>query len=131
MRICLTPGAIYSIGANDTGTIHIQVRFPKGGNAVKQFMNGEFSVMTEGEGDKAKLARYEEAFSAQSRIAQSIHDVLEPFIAEIYRTIWTTHIAGQRIDGRIMPATYDEYIKQAWLKNGGPEEYVRSVGLGT
>ena len=111
-RICLTPGSVYSVCANHEGTVFLTVTLPRAVDRerVRQYIFGHFGVTTEGETDAAKCKRYEEMYAERARINKSFHDALEPLIGDLYRTIWPLAIAGHRIDGEIMPTTYDEYL---------------------
>ena len=111
-RICLTPGSIYSVGANHERSVFLTVTLPRGveRERVRQYIFGHFGVTTAGETDAAELKRYEEMYAARALISKAFHDALEPLIGELYRTIWPLGIAGHTIDGEVMPETYDEYL---------------------
>lgn len=111
-RICLTPGSIYSVGADHEGNVFLTVTLPRSvaRERVRQYIFGHFGVTTEGETDAAKLQRYDQMYEARARINKSFHDALEPLIGDLYRTIWPLAIAGHTIDGEVMPLTYDEYL---------------------
>lgn len=111
-RICLTPGATYSVGANHDGTVVLSVKLPRSviGDRVWQYIFGHFGVTTTDVTDATKLERYEQMYAEHARISKSFHDALEPLIGDLYRTIWPLAIAGRTIDGEVMPPTYEEYL---------------------
>jgi hypothetical protein len=111
-QVCLTPGSVYSVGANHEGVVFLTVTLPRSvaRERVRQYIFGHFGVVADGESDAAKLRRYEQMYAARNQINKAFHDALEPVIGDLYRTIWPLAIAGRTIDGEIMPDTYDEYL---------------------
>ena len=107
---CLTPGAIYEVGGDDHGCVHISVRTPCGGDWAKLYVGGNFAITPRGSGDQERLLAYEQMYAEREVISKEIHDALEPVIAKLYRTIWPLALAGRKIDGEVMPQTYDEYL---------------------
>lgn len=111
-QICLTPGSIYSVGADHEGSVFLTVTLPRSvvRERVRQYIFGHYGVTTEGDDDAATLKRYEQMYAARAQINKSFHDALEPLIGDLYRTIWPLAVAGRTIDGEVMPQTYDEYL---------------------
>lgn len=110
-RKCLTPGAIYSVWGDNAGHLIIEVKIPNGRDASKLYAGGNFAITPyDGNIGKEKLRAYNQMFAERKVIRAEFHDALEPVIAKLYRTIWSLYLAGRKIDGEIMPATYDEYL---------------------
>jgi len=113
----MTPGATYSVGGDEFGNFLIQVHVPKSGAGPSNYVRGLYGIKftkrsaTFATTDAENLRRYEEADIERKRLTKAFHDALEPLIADFYRTIWKDAFAGKRLDGEVMPESYDEYLR--------------------